>query len=96
MAGPLVGQHGVEWTAPLNYEEKFVTFVWDDRGQRTGVCEMPWRDGWTVKLYLREQPLRAYPLLAMWKRCRTVNRNRQKVKLNYIPPAGDAIVISGR
>ena len=71
-----------------------VTFVWDDRGQRTATCEMPWQEGWSVKHYLREQPLRSYPLLAMWTRCRTLNRDKTKVRLTYVPPPGDAIVIS--
>jgi len=76
-------------------EVPIVTFLFPRAGgAQTGICHMAWQPGWQVKRYLHEQPLRAHSLLGMWKRCRAVNRERKKVKLNYVPPAGDAIVLS--
>ena len=70
-----------------------VTFVWPGRGERTGIVHMEWKPGWSVRNYLRMQPLRRYPLLGLWKRCRRLNAKKQRVKLHYVPPAGDTIVL---
>jgi hypothetical protein len=54
---------------------------------------MPYRPGLTVKHYLHQEPLRQHPLLGMWKKCKAYNRDKQKVKLSYVPKPGDAVVI---
>ena len=84
-----------EWTPPDGHPAEdvpAVTFVWPD-GTRTGICAMPWREGQNVRNYLHTQPLRQYPLLAIWNRCYRYNAKRQKVKLLYIPEPGDYIVL---
>ncbi len=70
-----------------------VTFVWPAPGHRTGTCHMPHCLGHTVKHYLHQDPLRQQPLLGMWKKCKAYNRDKQKVKLTYVPKPGDAVVI---
>ena len=71
-----------------------VTFVWPDRNVgRTGICHMEWRKGWTVKQYLHSQPLREYTLLAMWKRCKAYNSDKERVRLRDIPKPGSAVVL---
>jgi len=79
--------------APGEVQPELVTFVFPARGDRAGTCHMPWRKGCTVKAYLQAQPLRQHPILGMWKKCKAFNRNKQKVKLSYVPVAGDAIVV---
>lgn len=80
---------------PQVYEEKkTITFVWPKGLSHTGFIHVEWRQGWSLRNYLHSQPLRQYPLLGLWKRCRRLNSQRQRVKLNYVPPAGDTIVLS--
>ena len=74
---------------------KTVTFLWPSAGgNRTGVCHMAWREGLSVHRYLQTHPLREQGLLGMWKRCKTVNQHRAKVRLIYCPKPGDTIVMS--
>lgn len=75
------------------YEEKAqVTFIWP-RGPQTGILSVAWKKGCSIKQYLHEQPLRQFPLLSMWRRCRKLNKKRQRVqRLSYVPIPGDVIV----
>lgn len=84
-------------TVDHTFEEpvKYITIVWPSAGgNRTGICHMPWKKGCRLQLYLKQQPLAQYGLLGMWKRCKTVDQHRNKVKLNYMPQPGDTFVMS--
>lgn len=91
---------GAQFPAPGSavletYEEPapdIVTFVWP-QGQRSGIMHLEHKPGWNVRNYLRTQPLRRYPLLGLWKRCRRLNANKERIKLHYVPPPGDTIVL---
>lgn len=70
-----------------------VTFVWL-QGPRTGIMHVEHKQGWSVRNYLRTPPLRRYPLLGLWRRCRRFNAHRQRIKLHYVPSPGDTIVLA--
>jgi len=77
----------------MDAEEDVVDFFFPGTGGRTGHCRMPWQQGRTIQNYLHDQPLRGQGLLGMWEHCKTINRNRTKVKIHYSPIAGDVIVM---
>lgn len=77
----------------MGEEEQAVDFFFPGVDGRTGHCAMPWHEGRTIQQYLHEYPLRGQRLLGMWESCKTVNRNRVKVKIHYSPIAGDVIVM---
>lgn len=88
----LVGAEVIQQLEPA--EEAIVSFLWPDRNTgRMAICHMAWMPQWTVKRYLHEQPLKSQPLLGLWMTAKAYNRKREKVKLNYVPPPGDAIVM---
>lgn len=74
--------------------DPLVTFIFPGGRQRTGTCHMPWMKGWSVKLYLHTQPLRSSGLLGAWDRCKVVNRDKRRVRLNYVPVPNDVIVMA--
>jgi len=73
-------------------DAKTITFVWGDRGVRTGVVRMEWKDGWSLKQYLHTQPLKREGLLAKWKKSRVVNQSNTKLSLRYVPKQNDTVV----
>jgi hypothetical protein len=73
---------------------QLVTFVFPGVGHRTGVCHLRWQKGRSVRAYLHQPPLRGQPILGSWDRCKAYNRQKQKVRLSYVPTPGDAVVIT--
>lgn len=68
-----------------------VTFIWPERG-RTAVFYTAWAEGRSIKSYLHTTKLRQTSILGLWKRLNCVNSKREKVRMSYVPVAGDVIV----
>jgi hypothetical protein len=79
--------------APSTPDPALVHFVFGAYGGNlTGVCPMKYT-GLPIKSYLRCEPLRQHGLMNRVLSGGVRNRRGEKVRLTYVPLAGDVIVI---
>lgn len=52
------------------------------------------QEGKPLKMYLDEPPLSEFHLKAIRMRCKLLNQDRQRLRLNHIPEPGEQIVMT--
>lgn len=79
--------------APSTPDKPVVTFVFSGYGGNvTGACPMEYT-GLAIKYYLKSDPLRQHGLLNRATKGGVRNRQGEKVRLTYVPSAGEVIVV---